>query len=108
MYDSYAAASGLKLGWQVLAGTSASAPFIAGVHAAAGHLAGVHGPNTLYQQPRVLIHGVTSGSDGEAGDCVSVDSVLSRTRRSRTGCVSRSRAGTASTDPRIPHALLGF
>lgn len=112
VYDSYFPASGLKAGWQVLAGTSASAPFIAGVYAAAGQLAGVHGPNTLYQRP-YLFHDVTSGSNGQVGDaegdCIPVGSVLSGSNETFGNRMCAAQAGwDGPTGLGTPQGLFGF
>lgn len=113
VYDSYTPASGIKLGWIVLAGTSASAPFVAGLYAAAGHLAAVHGPNTLYQAPRLAFSDVTSGSNAAAGtdsgDCVPVSGVISGDGTTFPGRLCQAGPGwDGPTGLGSPRGLLGF
>jgi subtilase family serine protease len=113
VYDSYAPASGIKLGWLVLAGTSASAPFIAGVYTAAGHLAGVHGPNTLYQAPSSAFHDVTSGANGAIGtsdgDCEAVSGVISGSGTTFPNRLCQARQGwDGPTGLGSPRGLPGF
>lgn len=72
IYDSYSPSENHAPGWTVVAGTSASAPFIAGMYAARGNLGGVLGPNTLYQARPEAFHDITSGTNGTIsnGRCV--------------------------------------
>jgi subtilase family serine protease len=74
IYDSYSPSQHHALGWTVVAGTSASAPFIAGMYAARNNLATVLGPNTLYQAQPEAFHDITSGTNGAIsnGRCVTV------------------------------------
>ncbi|WP_236791226.1 S8 family serine peptidase [Amycolatopsis sp. GM8] len=68
IYTTYSPQSHQPSGWTVVAGTSASAPFIAGVYAASGSLSGVLGPNLLYQLNPVSFQDVTSGTSGTISD----------------------------------------
>ncbi|SFJ67529.1 Subtilase family protein [Amycolatopsis sacchari] len=64
IYTTYSPASNHPLGWTVVAGTSASAPFIAGVYAASGNLGAVDGPNLLYQAGPPAFNDIISGTNG--------------------------------------------
>jgi subtilase family serine protease len=64
IYVTYSPQTNRPLGWTVVAGTSASAPFIAGVYAASGSSANVLGPNLLYQLGGAAFTDVTSGTNG--------------------------------------------
>ncbi|TNC23043.1 S8/S53 family peptidase [Amycolatopsis alkalitolerans] len=64
IYTTYSPQTHNPLGWTVVAGTSASAPFIAGVYAASGPLTGVLGPNLLYAMDPASFQDVTSGTTG--------------------------------------------
>jgi subtilase family serine protease len=73
IYDNYSPAANHPIGWTVVAGTSAAAPFIAGLYAATGYLGDVLGPNTLYSLSPAKFHDITSGGNGAItnGRCVS-------------------------------------
>jgi subtilase family serine protease len=64
IYVTYSPQTNHPLGWTVVAGTSASAPFVAGVYAASGSLGGVLGPNLLYQLDPLAFNDITSGTNG--------------------------------------------
>ncbi|HWC81884.1 MAG TPA: S8 family serine peptidase [Pseudonocardiaceae bacterium] len=113
VYDTYAPYSGQSLGWIVLAGTSASAPFVAGVYAAAGHLSGVHGPNTLYRDGKYAFNDVTSGGNGEigtsTGQCIPVDSLLTGSTQTWPNQMCQAQKGwDGPTGLGTPRGLLGF
>lgn len=113
VYDSYTPASGLKLGWQVLAGTSASAPFVAGVYADAGNVSNVHGPNTLYRTPEILFHDITSGANGEVsdsnGDCLPVLGVVTGDNTTFPNRLCSAQTGwDGPTGLGTPRGVLGF
>ncbi|GAB2967245.1 peptidase S8 [Amycolatopsis acidiphila] len=64
IYVTYSPQTNHPLGWTVVAGTSASSPFVAGVYAASGSLARVLGPNLLYELDPAGFNDVTSGTNG--------------------------------------------
>lgn len=64
IYVTYAPQTQHPPGWTVVAGTSASSPFIAGVYAASGSLSRVLGPNLVYEQGPAAFNDVTSGTNG--------------------------------------------
>ncbi|GHF38271.1 subtilase family serine protease [Amycolatopsis bartoniae] len=64
IYTTYSPSSKHSLGWTIVAGTSASAPFIAGVYAASGDLRAVDGPNLLYRAGAGAFNDVISGTNG--------------------------------------------
>jgi subtilase family serine protease len=81
IYDSYSSSRNHAPGWTVVAGTSASAPFIAGMYALRNNLSTVLGPNTLYQAPPETFHDIISGTNGAIsnGRCVTVGKDLPKT-----------------------------
>lgn len=68
IYDSFAPASGTPLGFAVMGGTSASAPFVTGMNVRAGVRSDTVGPNHLYRAPTGSITDVTAGTN-TAGSC---------------------------------------
>ena len=69
VYDGYAPSSGQPLGWFIVGGTSAAAPFIGGIAARSPRIAGISGPNVIYADPSKAFNDVTTGSNGTS--CVS-------------------------------------
>lgn len=69
VYDSYAPESGFPLGFLMVGGTSASAPFLAAVNARAGVRTGTYGPNKLYKAPAGTFTDITIGSNAPPGAC---------------------------------------
>lgn len=69
VYDSYAPASGMPLGFIVVGGTSASSPFIAGMYSRAPRNSAVVGPNTIYAAPARKFHDVTIGTNYTVHAC---------------------------------------
>jgi subtilase family serine protease len=75
VFDTYAPFSGQPLGFVVVGGTSASAPFVGGLFARAGVAATVNGPNTLYASASTNFNDVTSGSNQAGQRCASFPSI---------------------------------
>jgi subtilase family serine protease len=72
VYDSYAPATGMPLGFIVVGGTSVASPFLGGLYARAPQNDAVHGPNTMYAAPAGDFTDVTTGTNAGLGYCRTV------------------------------------
>jgi subtilase family serine protease len=64
IYDGYAPFSHQPLGWTIVGGTSAAAPFVGALAARSPRMADISGPNVLYADPSSAFNDITTGSNG--------------------------------------------
>jgi subtilase family serine protease len=101
VFDTDAPFTHEPLGFVVVGGTSASAPFIGGLFARGGVAATVNGPNTLYSSASTNFNDVTSGSNQAGRRCSSFPTISPKICTAAAGYDGPTGLGT-------PHGLGAF